>query len=224
MGRKLTAERQEQRSAAIRLRQAGWSQPEIGRALAVPRETIRDWLKIATDVAGVDRRLYYIANSTKLRIGDNHHQPITLFPCRYEEVGEGIAPESIDLILTDPPYLASAQDITRPRQKTDLRRNYGKWDKTSKREYTHNVTFEIAEAPPIYNVWNYSGCDPRFGQKHPGQIPGQSVSKHRSRLVFLIYKVHGLTIPVPVYYIIGYIPLGKCYFIFPILDSNRCYI
>lgn len=34
---------------------------------------------------------------------------------------------------------------------------------------------DITEAPPIYNVWNYSACDPRFGQKHPGQIPGQTV-------------------------------------------------
>ena len=33
----------------------------------------------------------------------------------------------------------------------------------------------ITEKPPIYNVWNYSNCDPRFGQKHPGQIPGQAV-------------------------------------------------
>jgi hypothetical protein len=31
------------------------------------------------------------------------------------------------------------------------------------------------EEPPIYNVWNFSQCDPRFGQKHPGQIPGQAV-------------------------------------------------
>lgn len=34
---------------------------------------------------------------------------------------------------------------------------------------------EYSEAPPIYNVWNYSACDPRFGQKHPGQIPGQAI-------------------------------------------------
>lgn len=33
----------------------------------------------------------------------------------------------------------------------------------------------ITEQPPIYNVWNYGNCDPRFGQKHPGQIPGQAV-------------------------------------------------
>ena len=33
----------------------------------------------------------------------------------------------------------------------------------------------ITDKPPIYNVWNYATCDPRFGQKHPGQIPGQAV-------------------------------------------------
>jgi len=32
-----------------------------------------------------------------------------------------------------------------------------------------------SETPPIYNVWNFSICDPRFGQKHPGQIPGQAI-------------------------------------------------
>lgn len=33
----------------------------------------------------------------------------------------------------------------------------------------------LNEQSPIYNVWNYALCDPRFGQKHPGQIPGQAV-------------------------------------------------
>lgn len=33
----------------------------------------------------------------------------------------------------------------------------------------------LIEQPPIYNVWNYGSCDPRFGQKHPGQIPGQAI-------------------------------------------------
>lgn len=34
---------------------------------------------------------------------------------------------------------------------------------------------EITEQPPIYNVWNFSTCDPRFGQNHPGRIPGQAI-------------------------------------------------
>lgn len=33
----------------------------------------------------------------------------------------------------------------------------------------------ISEIPPVYNVWNYNSCDPRFGQDHPGRIPGQAV-------------------------------------------------
>lgn len=33
----------------------------------------------------------------------------------------------------------------------------------------------LIEQSPIYNVWNYGTCDPRFGQKYPGQVPGQAV-------------------------------------------------
>jgi len=40
---------------------------------------------------------------------------------------------------------------------------------------TRLETLCISEIPPVYNVWNYNFCDPRFGQKHPGQIPGQAV-------------------------------------------------
>lgn len=29
------------------------------------------------------------------------------------------------------------------------------------------------DAPRIYNVWNFAGCDPRLGEDHPGRIPGQ---------------------------------------------------
>jgi hypothetical protein len=29
------------------------------------------------------------------------------------------------------------------------------------------------DAPRVYNVWNFMQLDPRLGQKHPGQIPGQ---------------------------------------------------
>jgi len=37
----------------------------------------------------------------------------------------------------------------------------------------HNL--EKPPAYPPYNVWIYNSCDPRFGQKHPGQIPGQAI-------------------------------------------------
>jgi len=42
--------------------------------------------------------------------------------------------------------------------------------RTSKRD-----ALQISEPPPVYNVWNFASCDPRFGQKYPGQIPGQAV-------------------------------------------------
>jgi len=48
----------------------------------------------------------------------------------------------------------------------------------------HNIgkarleTTEIVEQQPIYNVWNFSVCDPRFGQDHPGRpAPSESLSK-----------------------------------------------
>ncbi len=40
---------------------------------------------------------------------------------------------------------------------------------------TKRETMLHTEQPPIYNVWNYASCDPRFGQKHPGQMPGQAL-------------------------------------------------
>jgi hypothetical protein len=33
----------------------------------------------------------------------------------------------------------------------------------------------ITETPPVYNVWNCTSCDPRFGQNYPGRIPGQAI-------------------------------------------------
>lgn len=33
----------------------------------------------------------------------------------------------------------------------------------------------ITDSPPIYNVWNYATCDPRFGQDYPGRLPGQAI-------------------------------------------------
>jgi len=29
------------------------------------------------------------------------------------------------------------------------------------------------DAPRLYNVWNFTQCDPRLGKEHPGRIPGQ---------------------------------------------------
>jgi len=41
---------------------------------------------------------------------------ITLYPCQYEKTENIIRDKSINLILTDPPYLVSTNDITRSNQ------------------------------------------------------------------------------------------------------------
>jgi len=139
MARSITSERQELRAEAIQLRKAGWSQPEISKALAVPQKTLSNWLIVANSEANDTQPLSILAKNSSIIISHNNHRPIALFPCKYEEVGDGIAPGSVDLILTDPPYLASSRNLSRTLQKTNLRRDYGKWDKIPPRQYVRNV-------------------------------------------------------------------------------------
>jgi len=49
--------------------------------------------------------------------------------------------------------------------------------KTTKRN-----TISISEQPPIYNVWNYGNCDPRFGQKHPGHLASTMADREKGVL------------------------------------------
>ena len=137
MARIITPERQELRAEAIRLRKVGWSEREISRALAIPRATINLWITSNNEI-GTSGQQSITGQPSGDRIARNS-TPITLFPCKYEEAGDGIAPRSVDLILTDPPYLASSNNLSRTLQKTDLRRDYGKWDKIPPRQYTRNV-------------------------------------------------------------------------------------
>ncbi len=121
MARIITPERQELKAEAIRLRKAGWAQQAVADALMLPRRTIRDWFDTAHSEANHTRRKSNLAITTNLVKGGNGSS-ITLFICRYEEVGDGIALASVDLILTDPPYQASSNNLSRTLQKTDLRR------------------------------------------------------------------------------------------------------
>ena len=139
MARKITPERQELRTEAIRLRQAGWSEKEISRALTVPQKTLSNWLIVANFEANDIQPLSIMAKTSSIIISHNNHHPITLFTCRYEEVADEIPPGSIDLVLTDPPYLASSNNLSRTLQKTDLRRDYGKWDRIPARQYARSV-------------------------------------------------------------------------------------
>ena len=56
--------------------------------------------------------------------------------------------------------------------------------------------WNIPEQPNVYNVWNYSSCDKRFGEPlpghkaHPGRIPGQAVLN----LLLRLTKPYGLVV------------------------------
>ena len=104
------------------MREFGYTQQEIADTLGIPRQTITRWLaNMGNGVrakVGNSKRLPTIPRCALLTIDINLH------PCRYEEAS--IPEETVDLILTDPPYLASSNNLSRTLQKTDLRRDYGK--------------------------------------------------------------------------------------------------
>ena len=123
MPRTISPERQELRAEASRLRQAGWGQLEISRALAIPRQTINRWIT-GNGVANAECSESIMGRTLKDRIAHNGASPIILFPRKYEDVGDGIAPGSVDLILTDPPYLASSNNLSRTLQNRKFKDYY----------------------------------------------------------------------------------------------------
>lgn len=133
---KITPQRAELIMEAVQLRKFGWTQQQIADDLNVPPRTISFWLsgncRSMSQSFGNDGA---IAENLKA----NPATSITLYPAKYEEVGEKILPESIDLILTDPPYLVSSANISRNNQ-NDLRRDFGEWDKASQKDYASSVT------------------------------------------------------------------------------------
>lgn len=136
MSRTLTPERQALALEAKNLREFGYTQQEIADALGVPRQTIDRWVpKTGNGLRGK------MSKKGKLPIKPLIALPtldITLYPCRYEDAGGSIPDKSIDLILTDPPYLVSDNDITRTNQ-ASLQRNFGEWDKTPETAYKESV-------------------------------------------------------------------------------------
>ncbi len=133
------ANRLEAKAWAIRFRDFGWTQQQIAESLRVPRTTVEGWLTSRPPTNG---------NSVIRKHNDDTAQRIltsslTLFPAKYEDVDGQIAPESIDLILTDPPYLVSSNNITRKNQ-DDLQRDFGEWDKTPESQYQEYLTQWVA--------------------------------------------------------------------------------
>lgn len=137
---KITPQRAELIMEAVQLREFGWTQQQIADDLKVPRTTIADWL----NYSGKGESGTVVKSSTNDEVlrytndGIKPH-PIRLFPCRYEEVTPHIEPGSIDLILTDPPYLVSNTNMSRKNQ-ANLQRDFGDWDNIPQKQYTASVS------------------------------------------------------------------------------------
>lgn len=128
----LTQERQELALEARNLREFGYTQKEIANALEVPRRTIRDWLNHTA--IGNRANLAKQRDKATIPIATRATLDITLYPCPYEKTAGAIPDNAIDLVLTDPPYLVSNNDISRNNQ-ANLQRDFGEWDKMPQGDY-----------------------------------------------------------------------------------------
>lgn len=112
------------------LREFGYTQQEIADTLDLSQPTLSRWLAKTNNGkrGGVNssKQLFKMP-LTRVSTID-----VTLHPCRYEDAS--IPNGTIDLILTDPPYLVSNNDITRSNQ-ASLTRDFGQWDKSPKSSY-----------------------------------------------------------------------------------------
>jgi site-specific DNA-methyltransferase (adenine-specific) len=140
----LTPHRAELMLEALQLREFGWTQQEIADALStpsmkVPQQTISYWFKHFGNGTISDVGKYVrLTNIDKCTPTNIKPPPITLYPCKYEEAGEQIPTESVDLIVTDPPYLVSSTDITR-NGRSSLQRDFGAWDNSPQADYERDV-------------------------------------------------------------------------------------
>lgn len=133
----LTLERQGLALEAKNLKEFGYTQPEIAQALGVPQQTLSRWLKIMGN--GQGGKVGNINQLPTMPLVMIPTMDITLYPCRYEKTEGTILNDDIDLILTDPPYLISSNDMTRSNQ-ADLQRDFGQWDKMPEEVYKESVS------------------------------------------------------------------------------------
>ncbi len=120
---------------AKQLREFGWTQQQIADTLKVPRRTISFWLKdIAKPIYNGIANIHPNGNNKTNGLATS----ITLYPTTYENTDGNIPPGSIDLIVTDPPYLVSSENMPRS-DRGDLQRDFGIWDKTPQTEYEASV-------------------------------------------------------------------------------------
>lgn len=125
---------------AAQLREFGWTQQQIADCLNVPRQTIVRWLnKVGNGIVKDMGKSGGNAHNGSYINAQIKPHPIRLFPCLYEEAAQAIELGSIDLILTDPPYLASTTDINRKNQAA-LQRDFGHWDNIPQEQYAASVS------------------------------------------------------------------------------------
>jgi predicted transcriptional regulator len=83
---------------ARQLREFGWTEKRIGETLDVPQQTISRWLNNG----------YGTSEIMGIRYSNTHNgtttlpTSITLYQAKYEEVGDKIPPESVDLKVPQP--------------------------------------------------------------------------------------------------------------------------
>ena len=79
--RKLKGQRLEMALEAKQMREFGWSQPKIAKALKIPQRTISNWLKlVANNGNGEYAKSFLISNNNEYIISND----ITLYPTVYE--------------------------------------------------------------------------------------------------------------------------------------------
>ena len=105
MVNKLSPERKELAGEALELRRAGYVQEDIANFLNVPQRTISYWFSIvAKDTNAIVAKEATHSKNVETAISNN---PITLYQGKYEDIGKKISKESVDLIITDPPYVVA---------------------------------------------------------------------------------------------------------------------
>ncbi len=133
------AYRETLRMEAPLLRSLGLTQQEIADALGVPQQTVNRWLAgLGKPVAGELGKVDAFTHPGRYAFSQNGALVPRLLEGRYEEVAGEIEDGSIDLILTDPPYLVSKENISRNNQSA-LVRSFGKWDAIPLWQYRKSI-------------------------------------------------------------------------------------
>lgn len=120
--------RENQKMEARRLRAFGLTQQAIANTLGVPQRTVSRWVNgLAKPISEGMAKESSFGHNDRYTFSQNGKLAPRLLEGAYEEMAGKIEGDSVDLILTDPPYLVSQENMTRKNQEP-LVRAFGKWD------------------------------------------------------------------------------------------------